>query len=258
MFGGVPLKKNFYPFSGPALNDDPSRPYPKWYYPDNTFSTHTANNIQKYLNAIDRFGRRFENTVLQTEIWFLGSGSEEIELLPKSAASNNDEQAEILNFITNMKYAGRPDYPEVLFLMYDEGVPTRLLEWNTDAFTALYRAINSNIAQGEPSNSAVWLLNPSALNRSLGLGDRRGVPAFSDSGADALFGRAGGAVASSRPFAVYGPPRGKRASAFTVFPAVNVTALENMPDSADYLSEIIIPGGARFSILKQLSRYGIA
>jgi hypothetical protein len=72
--------------------------------------------------------------------------------------------------------SGRPltedrpnDTLEWLLLMQHHGLPTRLLDWSKNAFTALYFAIRKH-DQKQEIDAAVWVLDPRRLNEACKLG----------------------------------------------------------------------------------------
>jgi hypothetical protein len=243
------VDSGFYPFSGPAGKDDPSKPYPKWYYQNAGGEGVPAHSVEEFLYVVDAgyrvlFGGKFAAD--KPELWYLGVKDEKTPVLPRIAQEQTDEQEQIMRFIPDPTLAGEQSYPETLFQMYANGLPTRLTEWAQNAIVALKNAVQDT----GKANLAVWCLGPANLNRMIG-GYASGIPELLDEMAGCLFGSYG-ILGVDKPFAVRAGT-----SAFVVFPRHGACALEEQPGSAVYLTKIIIPRSACALIREQLRRYGL-
>lgn len=113
----------------------------------------------------------------QENFWFRGQSSAKWGLSPKlyrkefrgsqEAEIRQDFQRRALQLMQG-RTPERDDKWEWYFLMQHYGVPTRLLDWTDNPLVALFFAVRD---QPEPSNSAVWVLDPWWLNRQL----RKGI-----------------------------------------------------------------------------------
>jgi hypothetical protein len=156
----------------------------------------------------------------------------------------------------------------MLFLMQHYSVPTRLLDWTEDALAALLFAVDTSGSEAEAGieeNPVVWCLNPVKLNETYKLHDLYPpgyIPNADEQKVYQLFGAQEGSCSNKKPCAIYAPLNNARIIAqkgvFTVFPFNNeLSAFENLPDSADYLAKIIVDGRARGAICEELQRYGV-
>jgi hypothetical protein len=118
----------------------------------------------------------FEST--QTRWWFRGQRNAEWPLLPsvKRGYTRQEER-----YPTNLFYArartryspcpNNDDYGGWLALMQHYGLPARLLDWSNSPLVAAYFATKYPFDfgnTGDPSDAAIWALEPLRLNRSRG------------------------------------------------------------------------------------------
>lgn len=251
------MKSGFYPYSGPAGRDDPSRPYPSWYYPEANGAAFIVHNIQEYLTAVDFFYRSVFGQSSNI-LWFLGINSGTPTLLPQVLAAENtfNENTDIAGFSANISDSGAFTYPQLLVRMALAGIPTRLIEWTANALEALIFAVSSG---DMAAPATVFALNPFGLNRNISdvLSDPQEIPEASSPEISPLFGKTDGSVGAGRPFAVFAQ-NGDGRHLFTVFPRVAGTLpIERLPDSAQYLFKIQVPPELRSAILRQLTRLGM-
>lgn len=122
-------------------------------------------SVSEYLNRIKEV---YENKEL---LWFRGQAKDYEQLIPKLYRSEGgialEEsiyyrfQAKAIPMLDKIPNA----YFEWLFLMQHYGIPTRLLDWSTDALVALAFAITSRKKEHDGSNAIVYCLEPYKLNQ---------------------------------------------------------------------------------------------
>ncbi len=252
------------------------------------YKTGVVHNVEEYLTAVNNcYGKLWvkgEDTAPQNyrpKLWFRGIKSENYPLIPTIAryTSNIENEKVLISKFKSLAppYLGDPfsfsftsastidSYWKLLFLMQISGAPTRLMEWSEDAFVALLFAADTSISETEAeNNSAVWCLNPVKLNEVFKFQNSLPsyIPNAEETNVTSLFGQQEIPGSNKKPCALYSPLNSTRLTAqksvFTVFPySSDLTAFENLPDSASYLSKIVISKELRSDISEQLRRYGL-
>ena len=227
--------------------------------------------IQQYYNDTcflekEKIGREFK-----CSLWFRGVKRDDYDLLPsicRGELTTDYEtyfmsrfKSKAISYVENM-----PSYWGWLFLMQHYGVKTRLMDWTRDAMTALLFAVIDAREDEREQNAAVWCLDPIKLNEGFKFYDyyEKGyIPNVEEDIVTTTFGPGTNKVISiNKPCAVIGPMNNPRIIAqkgvFTVFPNnEEVTPLNKLRDSSEYLRQIVICANSRDYILDQLQMIGI-
>jgi len=134
-------------------------------------------NFQEYLDAVDK-GQNNDSSLL----WFRGVGKSSYKLCPSIHRHKDINNSGALfaverKLLTRFKERSVPylshrleDSWELLFLMQHYGMPTRLLDWSENPFTALFFALSSarkNDTGDYDTDAAVWVLSPSKWNQTV-------------------------------------------------------------------------------------------
>jgi hypothetical protein len=247
-----------------------------------------VHSVEEYLAAINdcysQLWKAESDSALplkyNSKLWFRGLKSEDYSLIPSIARDSYNVEYETI-FISKFKskalpYLSEPSsfpfasavesYWGLLFLMQHYGIPTRLMDWSEDALVALLFATDTFTTEAEAAkNAEVWCLNPVKLNQAYKFHEFYPpgyIPNANEPKVYQLFGPQEDLSKNTKPCALYGSLNSTRIMAqkgvFTVFPYnANLTAFEKLPDSATYLSKIVIAGDLRSDITEQLRRYGL-
>jgi hypothetical protein len=201
------------------------------------------------------------------EPWFRGQADESWNLIPgvyRTPYDRVDEdsyrhefQLRAYPFLSEATYQPSSDWDWYL-LMQHHGLPTRLLDWTESSLVALYFAVERRTTNVP---GAVWVLDPWWLNSHVAeIGDYVGG-CYSPSIQRYMWSTWGRRdELPSNPAAFEPPHNSKRLAAqrgkFTVHGSVR-GSLESFKISKSRLSKIIIPGGVKDKIRRQLAMAGI-
>ena len=246
-----------------------------------------VDTVEQYLAEIDKVYDKFwggnqaaDTLKYSSKVWFRGLKDKDYQMLPSLGRSPLNVDYETI-YLSKFKskaipYLGfLPAYPfseglqsywSWLFLMQHYGVPTRLMDWSEDALVALLFAIDVNATPAElAKDPVVWCLNPVKLNEAFVFNDiypKGYIPNVEEDEVYELFGPDNNGFNNKKPCAVYGPLNNTRIVAqkgvFTIFPYTKpMVKFDQLPDSGQYLTNIIINKDARKSLTEQLRKYGL-
>lgn len=249
-----------------------------------------AAHVEKLLNALMEAGRGE-----RSGLWYRGvSRSEKYKLLPTLYRHPEKQghfeallqlEREMMdtferhNVLHDFKHVagGQEDELKLLFYMQHYGVPTRLLDWTSNPFIALYFALSGTRCDENGNydeDAAVWALDPGAWNdkalsvRPESVGQALPVREASQNYAPVkvIQGRVdskGLASFQDRPAAVLGIANSARVFAqrgvFTIF-GRNLSPMEEQFEKGDFdrntLTKIVIPKQHIKNMLDVLLRIG--
>jgi hypothetical protein len=149
------------------------------------------------------------------------------------------------------------DYFGWLFLAQHYGLPTRLLDWTENPLVAAYFAV---LEQPSDNDGCLWALWPTGSNRAFGAAD--GLVQIRDPNVRKIAESAFRGHRSPSPGEIIAldgqeidPRMLAQMSRFTLHS--NRAPLEQMPESATWLRQFVIPKNAKAKIRAQLSAFGI-
>lgn len=130
------------------------------------------NKAGESIKSVSEYLERIKDVYEGKELlWFRGQSKDYEQLIPKIFRKENNidlEESIYYRFQANaipMLDDVPESYFEWLFLMQHYGIPTRLLDWSTDALVALAFAVTSRNDEHNGSHAAVYCLEPYKLNK---------------------------------------------------------------------------------------------
>lgn len=230
----------------------------------------TPSVLRDTIPLISPFGRPLDGT----EIIRAGGG---IDTGPSPERMLDDFKRRALPFVNLVP---RNDF-EWLFLMQHHGVPTRLLDWTTNALVALYFAVDGVKVEPKPSvdggadastgldefdrdSAAVFLMNPRKINQELQIGVADPVDVAAEYDRWHPYSRPmdtnGGEINTYAPICIVAPQVSHRIRAqsglFTLH-GTNLEPLDHYVATRPLISKILIPHSAALTIRAELHTLGI-
>ncbi|MFA6971109.1 MAG: FRG domain-containing protein [Gallionella sp.] len=221
-------------------------------------------SVQTLLEALSNDKKKHSGAV-----WYRGQARSEWSLSPGYMRINNppSESTLLMRFKQSaaMLIEKTPrDSFDWLFLMQHFGVPTRLLDWSESPLVGLYFAVE-NLAIDGAHDGALWLLDPSELNKNANIYNRDEIgyiPSFED---EELKGYSVESLAQNRktqllPVATIATRNNARIQAqlgvFTIHHHQNI-AIEDVGNSS-HIIKYVIPSDAKVLISEQLQLLGFS
>ncbi len=220
-------------------------------------------NISKFIDEIKVIGT-------DKKLWFRGLNSIDFKLEPsiyRDPFKSKFEDHFQTKFISrSMPYIPRSpnidSYWEWLFLMQHHGVPTRLLDWTTNAFTSFAFALLFRDEKYKDDDAAIWCLDPVKLNENvrISLDEKDKIPDISNTKVQGLF-KLEITPQQHYPIAISGPLNSDRIVAqkgvFTLFPNKDEYFLEDTDRSHEFLWRMVIKKDKVNDIKNELISLGI-
>lgn len=253
---------------------------------DETPKQFRVKSIEEYLSAIDQIFKILCSPGDSTNctLWYRGQAQTNFDLLPTISRKKNGVQLNplyetpILSKFKSLAIpyvqslpgfplpGGTTSYWSWLFMLRHYGLPARILDWSSDALTALFFATDpTDTSLKKGTDAAVWLLNPVTLNEAFSFHsylEPGYIPNVEEASFNLYFGPNSDLLSTTKPAAAIGPNNTTRIVAqkgtFIVYPRVKeLVALDQQPDSSSYLYKINIAWENFTDIQTQLKHYGI-
>jgi len=182
------------------------------------------------------------------EVWYRGHSNKDWNLIPSLVREAEWEQKEKELFLEFTKTASRlfekrtNDW-ETLFDMQHYWIPTRLLDWTTVMGVAIAFILHNDYSDAE--DSALFILDPTALNRISGRDDVINIPEDKDFDYKKIYWEKRPAQIE-KPLAIRPPQQSDRIRAQKGVFTVHGTIDGGFEDSApDCFKKIVLPVGAK-------------
>jgi hypothetical protein len=126
--------------------------------------THKVESVCQYVDVVIDVTARWLPDEPMPTLWYRGVKDEAYDLLPGAYFRKKCDELTLALYFKQLtpgllNHEPSDDW-EWYYAMQPYGIPTRLLDWSESALAALYFALEEEA----PSNPAVWVLHPLALN----------------------------------------------------------------------------------------------
>ncbi len=252
---------------------------------DNNVINTPVKSVQQYLRIVEQIYKNIQNNStpgvskqFKNLLWYRGLASLDYDLKPSISRGglNSDYEVIYLSKFKSMAIPyveklpgyllneGTPSYWGWLFLMQHYGLPTRLLDWSTNALVGLLFATHDRNAEQRKFDAVVWLLNPVKWNSTFQLYDFLPTGYIPNVAENVVYEQFEPESVSTdkKPLAAIGPLNSTRIVAqqgtFTIYPHTkDLISMDRLPGASESMYKILIDNNSTDSIVKELTSYGI-
>ncbi len=247
--------------------------------------TEPVKSVQQYLDVVEQVYKSIQSDSaagvskqFKNLLWYRGLASLDYDLLPSISRGGLNTDYEVI-YLSKFKSLaipyverlpgypfdeGTPSYWGWLFLMQHYGLPTRLLDWSTNALVALLFATYERTAEQRKFDAVVWLLNPVKWNSTFQLYDFLPPGYIPNVAENIVYEQFGPESVSTdkKPLSAIGPLNSTRIIAqqgtFTIYPHTkDLISMDKLPGASESMYKILIDNNSTDSIAKELNSYGI-